>query len=110
RLLVFGFAWVVFDVTRPKVWDFLGITAALGSAVGGFAVLLSIIAYRIKSETIINMFGSVIVSVLAFIGGSFFLVGHLSLFFRILGNYTPNGAAMTSFLELLKGNEGVDIW
>src|SRR5699024_10561703 len=51
-----------------------------------------------------------IVSVLAFIGGSFFPIGNLSNFFRILGNYTPNGAAMTAFLELLKGNEGLDIW
>lgn len=109
-LLIFGFAWIVFDVTWPKVWDFLGITAALASAVGGIAVLLSIIAYRVKSETIINMFGSVVVSVLAFIGGSFFPIGNLSDFFRILGNYTPNGAAMTAFLELLKGNEGLDIW
>src|SRR5699024_12385837 len=32
-LLIFGFAWMVFDVTWPKVWDFLGITAALPSAV-----------------------------------------------------------------------------
>src|SRR5699024_12330162 len=50
-----------------------------------------------------------IVSVLAFIGGSFFPIGNLSNFFRILGNYTPNGAAKTAFLELLKGNEGLDI-
>jgi len=109
-LLIFGFAWIAFDVTWPKVGDFLCITAALASAVGGLAVLLSIIAYRVKSETIINMFGSVVVSVLAFIGGSFFPIGNLSDFFRILGNYTPNGAAMTAFLELLKGNEGLDIW
>src|SRR5699024_12198803 len=75
-LFIFGFAWMVFDVTWQKVWDFLSITAALASAVGGLAVLLSINAYSIKSETIINMFGSVIVSVLAFIGGSFFPIGN----------------------------------
>src|SRR5699024_3908631 len=79
-------------------------------AVGGLAVLLSIIAYRIKAETIINIFGSAIVSVLAFIGGSFFPIGNFFNFFRIIGNMTPNGAAMTAFLVLLKGNEGLVIW
>src|SRR5699024_9276913 len=109
-LLIFGFAWMVFDVTWPKVWELLGITAALASAVGGLAVLLSIIGFRIKSESIINIFGSVIVSVLALIGGSILPIGHSSNFFRILGNYAPNGAAMKAFLELLKGKEGLNIW
>src|SRR5699024_12372730 len=68
------------------------------------------ISLRAKSLMIISMFGSLVVSVLAFIGGSFFPIGNLSDFFRILGNYRPNGAAMTAFLELLKGNEGLDIW
>src|SRR5699024_11296766 len=30
-LLIFGFAWIAFDVTWPKVGDFLCITAALRS-------------------------------------------------------------------------------
>lgn len=109
-LLIFTFAWLVFDVSWSNMGTFFIITAALACAVGGMAVLLSIIAYRIKSETIINMFGSIIVSVLAFIGGSFFPIGDFSDVFQTMGNYTPNGAAMTAYLELLKGNDGFTIW
>lgn len=100
--ILFGFSWIVYGIT----WDILSwlvVTVFLALSVGGLSVLLAAISYRSNSETVINMFSTMIVSILALLGGSFFPIGDYSSFIQTLGDFTPNGAAMTSYLSLLRG-------
>lgn len=108
-LVIYGFAWFVFDVTWSNLFAFFIITVSLSIAIGGIAVLLTAISYQIRSETITNFFSSAIVSIMALIGGSFFPIGDSSEFVRVIGNFTPNGAGMSAYLSILRGNALTDV-
>lgn len=101
---VFTFSYFVFGVSFNDLGNFLLTTACYSIAVGGIAVLLTAISYRLKTEAIIGLFTGVITSVLAFIGGSFFPVGELSETLQRIGNMTPNGAALSAYIQLLRGS------
>lgn len=103
-LIVFGVSWLLFGIAWPSLLGFLFVTFGLAIAVGGLAVLLTAISYRINSEVITNYFSSIVVSVIAFLGGSFFPIGDFSKSIQFLGNLTPNGAGMTAYLTLLRGD------
>lgn len=105
-LIVFGFAWIVFGVTWPDIYSFLVVTLSMAISVGGITALLTAISFRFHSETVINFFSSIVVTLMAFLGGSFFPIGDYSPVFQKLGNFTPNGAGMTAFLTILRG-EGI---
>lgn len=102
-LFVFAFSYFVFDVTWPDIGAFLTITLFFAIAVGGLSVLLTAISYRVNSEQIINLFSGVVVTILAFVGGSFFPVGDNVKFMQVLGDLTPNGATMSAYLSILRG-------
>lgn len=104
-LIVFGFSWLVFQVTWPSILSFLIITVALALSVGGITGLLTAISYRVNSDEIIGFFSGIIVSIFAFIGGSFFPIGELSPVIQKLGNFTPNGSALTAYIQILQGGE-----
>ncbi|WP_099157415.1 ABC transporter permease [Virgibacillus ndiopensis] len=102
--LVFGVAWLVFGVTWPNLFGCLVVTLGLAIAVGGLSVLLTAICFRLNSEMITNFFGSIVVTLCAFLGGSFFPIGDLSKAIQVAGNFTPNGAAMTAYLSIMRGD------
>src|SRR5690606_1928946 len=77
-LIIYGFSWIVFDVAFPDAYAFFMTTGIYALAVGGIAVLLTAISYRLESETLTNFFSGVIVTIMAFIGGSFFPIGDSS--------------------------------
>ncbi|MCF3941985.1 ABC transporter permease [Oceanobacillus alkalisoli] len=106
-ILVFIFAYFAFDVTWPDLTAFLVITFFFTLAVGGLAVLLTAISFRSNSEQIISFFSGVVVTIFAFLGGSFFPSGTGS-FLGKLGDYTPNGAAMSAYLSILRGESITD--
>ena len=106
-LLVFIFAYFAFDVIWPNLPDFLIVTCFFTLAVGGLAVLLTAISFRSNSEQIISFFSGVVVTIFAFLGGSFFPSGTGS-FLQNLGDYTPNGAAMSAYLSILRGETIAD--
>ncbi|WP_368652032.1 ABC transporter permease [Ornithinibacillus sp. 4-3] len=101
---VFTFSYFVLGVSFNNLGNFLLTTACYSIAVGGIAVLLTAISYRLKTEAIIGLFTGVITSVLAFLGGSFFPVGELSESIQQIGNMTPNGAALSAYIQLLRGS------
>lgn len=101
-LLVFGYAWLVFGVSWPLL-PFVMTTFFMAAAVGGLSVLLTAITYRINSETVISFFGSTLIGIFALVGGSFFPVGDFVDFIQVIGNYTPNGAGMTAYINILRG-------
>lgn len=103
-LVVYGASWLLFGITWPNIAGFLLVTFGLAIAVGGLAVLLTAISFRIDSEQITNYFSSIVVSIIAFLGGSFFPIGDFSKVIQFLGNLTPNGAGMTAYLTLLRGD------
>ncbi|WP_181917301.1 ABC transporter permease [Virgibacillus dokdonensis] len=102
-LVIYGFAWLIFDVTWGDFTAFIVITIAFSIAVGGITVLLTAISYRMHSEIVTNLFSSVIVSVLALIGGSFFPIGENAEVIELIGNFTPNGSGMSAYLAVLRG-------
>ena len=103
-LIIFGFSWLVFGVSWPKVTSFMIVTIAMAISVGGISVLLTAINYRLNSEMISNFFSSVLVTLMAFLGGSFFPIGDTSKLIQMLGNVTPNGAGMSAYLAILRGD------
>ncbi|WP_404451591.1 ABC transporter permease [Virgibacillus necropolis] len=103
-LIVYGITWLFFGITWPNLLGFLVVTFGLAIEVGGLAVLLTAISYRINSEVITNYFSSIVVSIIAFLGGSFFPIGDFSKTIQFIGNLTPNGAGMTAYLTLLRGD------
>lgn len=103
-LIVYGVSWLFFGVSWPNLLGFFLVTFGLALAVGGLAVLLTAISYRIDSEQITNYFSSIVVSIIALLGGSFFPIGDFSKTIQFLGNLTPNGAGMTAYLTLLRGD------
>ncbi|UTR13152.1 ABC transporter permease [Salipaludibacillus sp. LMS25] len=68
--------------------------------VGSVATLLTSLTLRFTSASISNVFSAGIVSLLAFAGGSFFPVSGV---LQTVGEWTPNGAALTSFLLWMQG-------
>ncbi|WP_170875191.1 ABC transporter permease [Virgibacillus pantothenticus] len=107
--IIYGFAWLIFDVTWENMFAFLIITIAFSVAVGGIAVLLTAISYQMHSETITNFFSGAIVALMALVGGSFFPIGDSSELIQAIGNFTPNGSGMSAYLSILRGNSLQDI-
>ena len=103
-LIIFGFSWAVFGVSWPNFGLFLIVTIATAVAVGGISVLLTAINFRLNSEVISNFFSSVLVTLMSFLGGSFFPVGDSSKLIQQLGNLTPNGAGMSAYMAILRGD------
>ncbi|MFD2130176.1 ABC transporter permease [Pseudogracilibacillus auburnensis] len=103
-LIIFAFSWIIFGVTWP-LGEFFVITLTIAIAVGGLAVLLTAISYRLNSEAVINFFITIFIAFLALLGGSFFPIGDLSSTFQWIGDLTPNGAGMSLYLNLLRGND-----
>ena len=106
-LVIFSFSWLVYDVTW-NIQSLLIVTLCLAFSVGGVSVLLAAISYRVNSEAAINFFSTTIVALFALLGGSFFPIGDYSNFFQVIGDFTPNGAAMTTYLSVLRGDNIVD--
>jgi ABC-2 type transport system permease protein len=103
-IIVFGFSWAVFRVSWPNLGLFLIVTIATAVAVGGISVLLTAINFRLNSEVISTFFSSALVTLMSFLGGSFFPVGDSSKLIQQLGNLTPNGAGMSAYMAILRGD------
>ena len=103
-LIIFGFSWALFGVSWPNLMSFFIVTIATAISVGGISVLLTAISYRLNSEVISNFFSSIMVTLMSFLGGSFYPIGDSSKFIQLLGNLTPNGAGMSAYMTILRGD------
>lgn len=108
-LVIFGFSWLVFGVSWDELLLFFIITFAYSISIGGITVLLSTLNYRLDSEMISNFFSSIIVTLMAFVGGSFYPIGDFSKMIQRLGDFTPNGASMSAYLRILRGDGIADL-
>jgi ABC-2 type transport system permease protein len=100
--ILFGICAIFYGVTWPDLSSFLLVTIALSLAVGSIGALLTSLNYRAHSETFSNFFSTIVVTIFAFVGGSF---GELfsSDYIQKIGNITPNGAGMAAYFKLFQG-------
>lgn len=105
---VFAFAYFVFGVEWPDLKAFFGITVFFAISAGALSVLLTAISYKTNSEQIISFFSGIIVTIFAFLGGSFFPIGEASSLMQKIGDFTPNGAAMSAYLSIIRGGSMMD--
>lgn len=101
-MIIFIAANLIFSVSVSNNVGLVTVSLALSSAVGGVAVLLSAISYRMDSEVLTNYFQSIIVSIFAFMGGSFFPLESFPMLFQRIGDLTPNGAGLSAYLLILQ--------
>lgn len=104
-LIIYGFSWLVYGVQWTDVLSFMVVSVVYSVAIGAIGVMLTAISYRINTEAVMSLFGIVLVSIFAFIGGSFFPVGENSEVIQKIGDLTPNGAGMSAYLAILRGSE-----
>lgn len=105
--ILFGLSTLIFGTFRGyslSFWiDLSLVSLAFSLVVGSITSLLTSLSLYSDSNTSSSFFGGIIVTLFAFIGGSFTPVEQFSESLRTLGNWTPNGAMMTSYLQLMQG-------
>lgn len=105
-VILFLLSTLIFGTFRGRdmeFWlDMFYTTGIFSLVVGSIGSLLTAISLNANNLTTVNFFGS-FVSVFAFLGGSFTPVEQFSDALRQVGNWTPNGAAMTSYLQIMQG-------
>ncbi|MET3506484.1 ABC transporter permease [Halalkalibacter oceani] len=105
-VVLFGFSALAFGGYQhtAEFWLGLGLIAFIVSiCIGAIAVLLTTIVIRFESDTVSHIFAGGMVSLFAFVGGSFFPTAVLPEFVTAIGGWTPNGAALTAYLQLMQG-------
>ncbi|TQR35354.1 ABC transporter permease [Lysinibacillus sphaericus] len=101
--IVFVVVYLMLDISFVQLPLHLLVTLMLAIVVGSIAALLSAANYRFNSAEFSNVFGSVIVSILALFGGSFFNLSTFAPTLAKIGSWTPNGAALQSYLTIQQG-------
>lgn len=105
--LIFG----AFDLTDGAFWPgMLLIASSLAICVGAVAAFLTALTMRFDNDTITTVFSGGIVTVFAFLGGSFTPTEGLPIFVQELGGWTPNGAALNAFLLWVQNLEIGLLW
>lgn len=84
--------------------DMLATTGLYALLVGAVSSLLTSLSLYANNNSTVGFFAS-FVSLLAFLGGSFIPVEQFSEALKVVGNWTPNGATMTAYLQLMQGFE-----
>src|SRR5690606_10958448 len=70
------------------------ISAALALCVGALGAFVTSLNFRAGNQALSNVFNSVIVTLLALVGGSFFPIQDASSLLGRIGSWMPNGAAL----------------
>ncbi|PYZ95000.1 multidrug ABC transporter permease [Salipaludibacillus keqinensis] len=108
--LLSTFVFQAFNPVSVNFWlGIAGISAILSLCVGGLSMLLTSISVRYDSDAVSAIFSGGVVSLFAFVGGSFFPTENMPEFFTFLGSWTPNGAGLTAYLQWLQGYEGTTV-
>ncbi|SDZ40957.1 ABC-2 type transport system permease protein [Evansella caseinilytica] len=79
------------------------ISFVLSICVGGVAALLTSLTIRFNNNAVTIVFSAGIVSLLAFVGGSFMPVSEMAEFLGVIGRWTPNGAALSAYIQWMQG-------
>ncbi|MDN6640461.1 MAG: ABC transporter permease [Tetragenococcus sp.] len=93
----------IFDGKDTDFWvNMIYVTGLYSLVVGSITSLLTSISLYANDNSTANLVGS-FVPVLGFLGGSLTPVDQFSETLQQLGNWLPNGAVMTSYLQIFQG-------
>ncbi|MGH2318745.1 ABC transporter permease [Planococcus sp. SE5232] len=105
--LIFG----AFDLTDLSFWPgMLLIASSLAICVGSLAAFLIALTMRYNNDTITTVFAGGVVTVFAFLGGSFTPTEGMPAFVQQLGGWTPNGASLNAFLIWVQNLDISMLW
>ena len=79
------------------------VVVAAAVAVGALAALMTAINFRLGNKTVSEAFNSVMVFVMALLGGSFLPLEQSAPTLAAVGRWLPNGAAFDAFLNISSG-------
>ncbi|OZT12410.1 hypothetical protein CHN50_10885 [Priestia aryabhattai] len=102
-LILYSLVAICFGVIWSNLLGFIIITVSVSMAVGGISACLSSVVHRLNSEDMVSIFRNVVVTILAFLGGSFFPTEQLSSQLATIGGIVPNGAGTQAYLRVLQG-------
>lgn len=106
-VVLFGMSTLCFGTFAGKSLEFwlalLLVMAVLAICMGGLAALLTTLNFRAENYRSTQIFGGLFVTLLSFLGGSFFPTSAMSEAISYLGGWTPNGAALNAFVQITQG-------
>ncbi|OIJ13604.1 hypothetical protein BKP37_09985 [Anaerobacillus alkalilacustris] len=103
--VIFGVSAVFYNVHWPNPVNFLVVTVILSVSVGSLGVLVTALCYKFETNRLVDIFSGGIISIMAFLGGSFTPVNIFSESLWKIGSLTPNGSALQSYLLVMRGGE-----
>lgn len=105
--ILFGISQLLFDTFSGRSSDFwliiTGVTFIYAMVIGALTALLTSLTLMMPTDAVSGIFSGLVVTLFAFLGGSFTQVEQISPFIRTIGNWTPNGAMMTVYLQQIQG-------
>ncbi|GEM04617.1 hypothetical protein HMI01_16050 [Halolactibacillus miurensis] len=110
--ILFGLSQLLFDTFSDRSSEFwltiIAVTFVYATVIGALTALLTSLTLMMPTDSVSGIFSGLVVTVFAFLGGSFTPVEQISPFIRTLGNWTPNGAMMTVYLQQIQGYSMTD--
>ncbi|WP_112179446.1 MULTISPECIES: ABC transporter permease [Paraliobacillus] len=105
-----AFIFQSFDGESLSFWGgVLLISIVLAICVGSLATLLTSLSVRYDSNNINVVFSGGVVTLFALVGGSFVPASQFSSFSSGIGEWTPNGAALSAYTKWLQGAELINL-
>lgn len=83
----------------------LAISAALAICIGMLSIFITSLSFFVRSTTVADVFAMIMVTALALFGGSFVPAAAMPEWISAIGGWTPNGAALSSYLLVMQGGE-----
>lgn len=108
--ILFSLTASIYGIVFPSILNHLVVTLAVNVMAATFATFATAISFSTNSRNVESILSSLIVPIIAFIGGSFFDVSAIGGFMETLGEYSPGGAAITAYLKVYQGYNLVDLW
>lgn len=102
-IFLFTFSTFAFSIDWGNPFIFLLTALSLALSVTGIGALLMVLSYNASSQTLGDMFMSIIVQVMALFGGSFIPLAILPKFFSYVALFTPNGLGIIAFTGNMQG-------
>lgn len=107
--VLFSLTALIYGVTFTNLFYYFCVTLFLNIMTASFAVFITALSYATNSKEVGTVFSSLIIPVLAFVGGSFFDLSALGGVMEKLGQFSPGGAAITAYIKIYQGYSLSDI-
>ncbi len=102
-LLLFGLSMLLFQTFEADSGAFwLGIaliSIVLAFSIGCLAAFMVALTLKVESDAVPAIFSAGVISLMAFVGGSFVPLDGMPESIRAIGNWTPNGAALSAYFS-----------